>query len=141
MTLDPAHCLLQLLVQCHRPGAEDQLVQPLPLLGSDDEARVDIFVDERVVEHDHIRESPVPRVVLKHRRRRAAVAIEDGVRRMHGREATPLSDRDRVTCCQGAQNGRKRRLAPAVLGVDQREGRERNVRAIGHGIERPDVSE
>ena len=44
--------------------------------------------------------------------------------RMQGSETAPLSDRDRVARRQGTQDRREGRFAPAVLGIDQREGRE-----------------
>jgi hypothetical protein len=89
---DALHRLLQLLVERHRMGPKDQLVQFLPLLRTDDQARVDVLVHKHIVEHHHVRQRSVPRAILEHRRRRAASAVEHGVRRMQRGEATPLSD-------------------------------------------------
>jgi hypothetical protein len=75
-----------------------------------DEARVDVLVHERVVEHDHVREPPVPRVVLeRRRRRRAAIAIEDGTGRMQA------ARRRRSAIGIGSPGAEERRTAARVV--------------------------
>jgi hypothetical protein len=53
--------------------------EPLPMLGRDRQAGMDVRVDERVVVDDDVAEDAVPPAVLEHRERRAAVAVDNDV--------------------------------------------------------------
>jgi hypothetical protein len=73
--------------------AQDQLVQLLPMLGFNDEARADVLVHKGIVEDDDVGHYSIPRSVPEDGGRWPARAIENYVRGIVRAEAAALVDR------------------------------------------------
>lgn len=116
--LDPRDMTLQGAVQGHTARAQDQLVQVLLVRRLDRDARADVRGHKRVIEHRHVRVRHRPCAVLvgEWSTRRSY----DNMRRVSGAEPTPFFHQRRFTRAERPQNGGERRLAAAVLGIDQR---------------------
>src|SRR5579859_8275691 len=95
----PSSKLLELLVQRHCLSAKDQLVELLPMSRINGQTRIDVLVNEHVVEHSQVRQCAVPGIILEHRRRRTAVAFQNNMRGILRGKPTPLRNRDWVASC------------------------------------------
>lgn len=92
MLFDAGHQTLKLRVQSYTLGTKDQFVEVLPVLRLDNQSRVNILVNERVVEYEHVWELPIPYTVLENGGRGPAVAFDNDVRRMLSGKSTPLEN-------------------------------------------------
>jgi hypothetical protein len=61
--------VLKLLMKRDALRAQNQLVQVLAVINSNDQPRIDVLINEHIVEHHHVCESPTPSSILKHRSR------------------------------------------------------------------------
>ena len=53
-------------------SARNQLMQVLAMIRADNEARIQIQINEHVIENNHVRKRPIPYPILKYRCRRGA---------------------------------------------------------------------
>jgi len=120
--------------------AEDQFMQVLAVGRFDLDAGANILRHEGIVEDRNMRKRLAPGAVLKHVRCRALPG-DDDMRRMLRSEALPLVDQNRITRAERPQDGRQRRLAPAVLRVHERQLAEWQLRSRGDIIELPDIAQ
>lgn len=86
----------------HTLFADDQLVEVLSVVGGDLQPRVDVVVDEDVVEDDHLRQRPRPRAVLKPRRLGTTGARDDHLRRVSCAQPVAFDNRQRLSRREGS---------------------------------------
>ena len=98
--LDAVDESLELPAQGDASGAEDELVEVLPVPGIHGEPRVDVRVHEHIVEQRKVRQGAIPGAILEHRVGRATLTVENDMRWMRCRKPTPFGDGERITARQ-----------------------------------------
>jgi hypothetical protein len=139
--LDLPHQAVQLLCELDALRTENEFVEVLSMTGPHHESRINVLIDEYVVEDRHVWDSPTPLVALEHRGLSATHAVDDHVGRILGREPVTLGHGKRVTCCQRSQDRGESRLASSVLGIDDSKGFQWQIGARRNRVEQPDVAE
>ena len=99
MSLDLCHQILKLLIQRDTLRTQNQFMQILAVVSADDEARVDVLVDEHVVEDNHVHEVSIPSTILEHCGEWAASASDNYVRRLLSCEPPALKNWNCVARC------------------------------------------
>ena len=134
MGFDSFDQVLKTLIEDYALAANDQVVEVLPMVCVNRQTGVNVFVHEDIIKDRQIRQSAVPRAVLKNGGLRSTDAIDDYLGRLGRGKARSLDDAGRLAGREGAQDGRKGGLTTPVLRVYQRQPLEPEVAGI-HVVE------